>query len=142
MPHSFATNRKNGQRNTGVVGIFIRQRRETIGLSQRALGQLFEPPVTTQFISNIERGMTPLPPTHIATLVRALQVDEGDLKALLEREYTLRLSERLGQAPPDTEPEPHAVFFKALYEAYMTADESKRAAFHEACENFLKVSRR
>ena len=40
-----------------LVGAFIRQRREALGLSQRALGLLFSPPVTTQFISNVERGV-------------------------------------------------------------------------------------
>ena len=45
-----------------LVGNFIRQKREALGLSQRALGQKFTPPVTTQFISNVERGVTPLSP--------------------------------------------------------------------------------
>ncbi len=60
--------RQRSLKGTGIVGAFIRQRRETLGLSQRALGQLFQPPVTTQFISNVERGVTPLPPVHISTL--------------------------------------------------------------------------
>src|ERR1700747_3131669 len=80
-----------------LVGNFIRERREALGLSQRALGLLFSPPVTTQFISNVERGVTPLPPAHVPTLCKALMVSEGELMALLEREYTVKLSGRLGR---------------------------------------------
>src|SRR3984957_15346979 len=79
-----------------IVGNFIRQRREALGLSQRALGLLFEPAVTTQFISNVERGVTPLPPAHVPTLTKALRVSESEMMALLEREYTQKLSGRLG----------------------------------------------
>src|SRR6476659_2597517 len=117
-----------------IVGNFIRQRRESLGLSPRALGLLFNPPVTTQFISNVERGVTPLPPAHVPTLVKALMVTEEDLMGLLEREYTMKLSGRLGRpgenvaagsrseggtllvATPDVD------FIKSLYEAYSSAD--------------------
>jgi hypothetical protein len=47
-----------------LVGTFIRQKRESLGISQRALGQMLTPTVTTQFISNLERGVTPLPLNH------------------------------------------------------------------------------
>src|SRR3954468_24285738 len=81
-----------------IVGNFIRDRREALGLSQRALGLLFTPPVTTQFISNVERGVTPLPPAHIPTLTKALNVSESEFMALLEQEYAYKLSGRLGKA--------------------------------------------
>src|SRR5437016_5507318 len=80
-----------------LVGEFIRKRREAAGMSQRALGLLFDPPVTTQFISNVERGVTPLPPVHIPVLAKALLVDEMELTSLLEREYAQKLSGRLGR---------------------------------------------
>src|SRR3954470_22236072 len=82
-----------------IVGNFIRERREALGLSQRALGMLFTPPVTTQFISNMERGVTPLPPAQVPTLARGLSVAEGEIMSLLEREYAAKLSGRLGVNP-------------------------------------------
>lgn len=85
-----------------LVGNFIRQKREAAGLSQRALGLLFSPPVTTQFISNLERGVTPLPLNHIPTLVKALQVSETEIMSLLEREYTMKLSGRLARMEGST----------------------------------------
>jgi transcriptional regulator with XRE-family HTH domain len=138
-----------------LVGQFIRQRREALGLSQRALGLLFNPAVTTQFISNIERGVTPLPPTHVPTLVAALKVEEAELLGLLEREYTAKLSDRLGKAhlhPGANSPHltdssvPQLIlstgdadFMKNLYEAYRQADPKTREAFAHVAESILPL---
>src|SRR3954462_13238671 len=92
------TNSVASSKRPKLVGNFIRQRRETLNLSQRALGLLFDPPVTTQFISNVERGVTPLPPAHIPTLTKALNVSETEFMGLLEQEYSYKLSGRLGKA--------------------------------------------
>lgn len=145
-----------------LVGNFIRQRRETLNLSQRALGLLFDPPVTTQFISNVERGVTPLPPAHVPTLTRALQVSEAELMGLLEKEYTLKLSGRLGiaQMPTDglsqqrgaviipmTQAHHIAVsthdhdFMRGLYDAYKLADPKTRQTFANICESVLNLGR-
>jgi transcriptional regulator with XRE-family HTH domain len=137
-----------------LVGGFIRQRREALGLSQRALGLLFDPPVTTQFISNVERGVTPLPPVHIPTLTRALLVAESELTGLLEKEFALKLSGRVGLpgaagearsqqdttqlivAPGDAD------LMRSLYDAYRHSDEKTRQAFLTVCESMLKLPKR
>lgn len=138
------------------VGKFIRERREGVGLSQRALGQLFTPPVTTQFISNIERGVTPLPPVHIATLSVALKISEAEITTLMEREYTYKLSQRLGKAPhveglealmtsspggSSAIPVSSAdyLFMRNLYDAYQRADDKTREAFATVCISILKL---
>ena len=84
---------------TPTVGAYIKQKRQQKGLSQRALGQLLSPPVTTQFISNIERGVTPLPADHIPKLVGILEIPESELLQLLEAEYSAKLSRRVGFHP-------------------------------------------
>ena len=139
-----------------LVGSFIRQRRESLGLSQRALGMLFDPPVTTQFISNIERGVTPLPPAHVPTLVKALLVSEEEIMGLLEREYTAKLSGRLGKAEGSQLPLPGGTelkdsipqilvkttdydFIRSLYDAYKTADDKTRQAFATVAESILSL---
>jgi transcriptional regulator with XRE-family HTH domain len=138
-----------------LVGSFIRQRREALNLSQRALGQMFTPPVTTQFISNVERGVTPLPPNHVPTLTKALLVSEKELLDLLEKEYTAKLSGRLGKAEAnDTAitsaqsaeltqivvvPEDYQ-FMRKLYDAFRLADEKTRQAFATVCESMLNVT--
>ncbi len=152
----------SSDRRPKLVGNFIRQRREMMKLSQRSLGLLFDPPVTTQFISNVERGVTPLPPAHIPTLTKVLQIREGEMMALLEKEYTLKLSGRMGTAdgaalhsgdaaiPLDSSSQevmPLTVFaadfafIHELYNAYRTAEAKNREAFQNACENILNISR-
>jgi transcriptional regulator with XRE-family HTH domain len=136
-----------------LVGSYIRQRREVLGLSQRALGLLFTPTVTTQFISNVERGVTPLPPVHVPTLAKALSVEESEIMSLLEKEYSAKLTERLGHhesAPVDTargvvpgltiKPQ-DAEFMKSLYQAYLAADPKTRQTFDTVCETILNVSK-
>ena len=134
-----------------LVGGFIRNRRETIGLSQRALGLLFVPPVTTQFISNVERGVTPLPPAHVPTLSRALNISEIELMNLLEREYSAKLNERLGRPelgqsgtdmPGLTIAPGDLPFMQSLYDAYKQADTKTRETFANVCESILNVRNR
>lgn len=143
-----------------LVGNFIRQRREVIGLSQRALGMLFNPPVTTQFISNVERGVTPLPPAHVPTLAKALTVNEGEIMSLLEREYSMKLSGRLGRMEEmmagaiGTDSAAISAqllalsiengdypFMRSLYDAWKKADVKTRQAFATVCESMLNVPR-
>ena len=141
-------------RNPNLVGAFIRQRREALGLSQKSLGQMFSPPVTTQFISNVERGVTPLPPNHVSTLTRTLLVTESELMGLLEKEYTAKLSGRLGRAPTDMfvpdgqkPPVPTQIvvapddyeFMRGLYDAFRQATLQNRQAFVTVCESILGV---
>lgn len=143
------------------VGPFIRQRREALSLSQRSLGLMFEPPVTTQFISNVERGVTPLPPGHVPTLARALQVSEQELMAHLEKEYSAKLSGKLGLgasesvsgsenqqeitqlfvAPPHASPSDVSMI-RDLYDAYCKADVQTKQAFTLVCEDLLKIQRK
>ena len=134
-----------------IVGSFIRQKREFLGLSQRALGQLFNPTVTTQFISNVERGVTPLPPTHVATLAKALQVSEVEITALLEKEYTAKLAGRLGHGEGDGAPTAnlpstqvsvapeHFEFFRRVYEGWKSGDDNSRQQFAALCEKLWNI---
>ena len=130
------------------MGNFIRQKRESLGLSQRALGQRFSPPVTTQFISNVERGVTPLPPSHVKALTDALQIPDAEILSLLEQEYAAKLSGRLGSPEvPNGEGKkmilvsPHdSAFLEKLIKAYQNADPETRKQFGQACSEILKLS--
>jgi len=122
-------------------------------MSQKNLGQCFDPPVTTQFISNIERGVTPLPVIHVTTLAKALAANDTEIMSLLEKEYALKLSGRLGKgALPNgaagiAGPAPLVVsdkdysFIRKLYDAYRVADTGTQTAFATVCENMLKLTR-
>ncbi len=136
------TPKKGPKKGPGIVGDTIRKRRESLNLSQRALGLLFEPAVTTQFISNIERGVTPLPPAHVGTLAKALQIPEIELMSLMEREYTQRLSDRVGkpefallQGASPTEAEQ----FQKLWRAYQGASSLAQEEFRDFVKRVLKM---
>lgn len=133
------------QKRASHLGDFMRKRRDDLSLSQRALGLLFTPPVTTQFISNIERGVTPLPPTHVGTLAKALQSPEAEIVAVLEKEYALRLQTRLGHTPQAdvTGASPsESQQVQAIWNAYLHAEPHAKRAFEQACESILHVALR
>lgn len=112
---------------------------------------MFDPPVTTQFISNVERGVTPLPPAHVSTLTRALSIPEEELMTLLEREYAVKLTGRLGRpaepiSPASTESGQSLSvstqdygFMRSLYEAYLRADVKTRQTFVGVCRTILNL---
>ncbi len=75
-----------------TVGQFIRTRREAVGLSQKTLGGMMEPAVSTQFISNIERGITSLPTHHINKMAAALKIKPQELLVALEVDYSSKIS--------------------------------------------------
>ena len=137
-------------KSPNLVGQFIRSRREHLGLSQRELGLLFEPAVTTQFISNMERGVTPLPPSHIATMVKALQVSEVELLTVLEQEYASKISARAGRtehAPGTGSAQPgtlsvlpqHREFMARMYEAFRNSDPKTQATVMGVLESLLNL---
>jgi hypothetical protein len=104
--------------------------------------------VTTQFISNIERGVTPLPPVHIPTLVRALNLGETELLAVLEREYAAKISSRVGRPdlaggsagiPGFRIADEDRAYFQALYDSYRQSDPKTREAFQSVCDTLLRT---
>lgn len=140
---------KPSKRQPKLIGKFIRERREALNLSQRGLGQLFTPPVTTQFISNVERGVTPLPPAHVPVLAQALQVQVQKLMNLLEAEYVAKLSGKLSSnlnpngstelVPIIVSGDDHA-FIRSLYEVYRGLGESEKRKFQAQCQEALQLA--
>lgn len=141
----------SSSKKTRLVGEFIKKKRVALALSQKELGMLFNPPVTTQFISNVERGVTPLPPTHVVFLAKALSTSESEFMTLLEKEYAQKLNERLGKQGDEISGIGSGVlpsmlvsradfdFMKNLYDAYQEADSSTKQAFATVCESILKL---
>lgn len=127
-----------------LVGSLIKETRESLGISQKSLGQKFSPPVTIQFISNLERGKTPLPLHHVPSIAKSLGLSESTIKGLLEQEYALKIS---GKIPEQNEPGKikisvlgeDADFFLRVYEAYRAADAKTRQEFTHLCRSALKL---
>ncbi len=143
--------KKNLPKSPNWVGAFIRQKREDRSLSQKELGQMLEPPVTTQFISNLERGVTPVPAAHIQALVRALGIQEAELMALMEKEYAAKLTSKIaGQGGTMSSDAPSVVvvpkqdeeFYKWLLQNYNNLRDQDRDQFRQQVRNWFEINLR
>ena len=143
-------NKKSLARSPNWVGQFIRQKREDKSLSQKELGQRFEPPVTTQFVSNLERGITPVPAVHIQALVRALEINEPELMVLMEKEYAAKLTHKIagqhtdmsGESAPAVLviPKVDEEFFKWIVQSYNNLGEMDRVQFKAQLKSWFELS--
>ena len=132
------------------VGAFIRQKREEKHFSQKELGQKFSPAVTTQFISNLERGITPIPAVHIQALVKSLELNEHELMALMEKEYAAKLTHKIagqhmehsGEGAPAilVVPKQDEEFFKFIAQSYNNLSDVDRAQFRAQIQSWFELS--
>ena len=60
------------------MGMLLKISREEMGMSQIELGQLLELK-SSQYISNIERGLSPISPTHFKVLGKCLGLSIEEL---------------------------------------------------------------
>lgn len=77
------------------VGLYVRELRERRGLSQGDVAKLLKLK-TAQSISNIERGVSPLPRAKIKRLADVLGVRKADILSILLREVQDRYSKAAG----------------------------------------------
>jgi transcriptional regulator with XRE-family HTH domain len=142
-------NKKSLVKTPNWVGSFIRQKREEKGFSQKELGQKFEPPVTTQFVSNLERGITPVPANHIQALVKSLEMSEPELMVLMEKEYAAKLTHKIaGQHFDHNEQAPAVLviarqdeeFFKWVVQSFNNLSDVDRAQFKGQIKSWFELS--
>ncbi|MCM0605217.1 MAG: helix-turn-helix transcriptional regulator [Xanthomonadaceae bacterium] len=125
-------------KKSSVLGSFIKTKRTELGLSQKMLGSLLDPQVTTQFISNIERGATPLPAVHIAKICSNLKIREEDLIFVMEKEYADKLNLIVGLPPGYSSgktglPE----WWSNLAQLYLNASQETQENFIRTCEDLF-----
>jgi len=142
--------KKSLSKSPNWVGSFIRQKREEKHLSQKELGQKFTPPVTTQFVSNLERGITPVPAVHINALVKGLEMNEHEFMALMEKEYAAKLTHKIaGQHSDHSNHNAPAVvvvakhdeeFFKFIAQSYNNLSDVDRAQFRAQIQSWFELS--
>jgi len=143
-------NKKSLSKSPNWVGSFIRQKREEKRLSQKELGQKLNPPVTTQFISNLERGITPVPAVHIQAIVKSLEVNEHELMALMEKEYAAKLTHKIaghhGEHAGEGAPAVMVVakqdeeFFKFVLQSYNNLSDLDRTQFRAQIQSWFELS--
>lgn len=78
-----------------LVGNYIREHREKIGLSQGEVAKQLRLK-TAQSISNIERGISPLPRAKIKKLSTILRIEKGEILTLVLREVQDRYAKAVG----------------------------------------------
>ena len=143
-------NKKSLSKSPNWVGAFIRQKREEKHFSQKELGQKFSPAVTTQFVSNLERGITPVPAVHIQALVKSLDLNEHELMALMEKEYAAKLTHKIagqhaehsGEGAPAVlvVPKHDEEFFKFIVQSYNNLSDVDRAQFRAQIQSWFELS--
>jgi len=126
-----------------LVGSYLKQMREKAGLSQKSLGLLLKPEVTTQFVSNIERGITPLPLTHFKRIAESLGIPAHELIEKMESEYSAKLNqavttqtERISRRVPVQEHE----FLDNLIACYMKASIDQKKRLQREVATILELS--
>lgn len=72
----------------------LREMRERQGLNQEQLGDKLG--VHVQFVSNMERGIGPIPPKHFKKLARLLDVTTHAFIEISVERYKARLYKRMG----------------------------------------------
>jgi len=143
-------NKKSLSKSPNWVGSFIRGKREEKRLSQKELGQKLNPAVTTQFISNLERGITPVPAVHIQAIVKSLELNEHELMALMEKEYAAKLTHKIAgthlDQPLENAPAVLIIakhdeeFFKFVVQSYNNLSDLDRAQFRGQIQSWFELS--
>jgi transcriptional regulator with XRE-family HTH domain len=115
------------------VGHFIRKAREKRGLSQSDVARLLNLK-TAQSISNIERGVSPLPRSKIKRLAGVLGIGRGELYTLVVGEMQARVARAVGLT---TLPREDHELITTLAEKLRRASGSKRAALKKHLQKAL-----
>jgi len=77
-----------------IIGNFIREKRTKKGISQGDLGKRLGYG-SAQFISNLERGLAPLPPKIMKDLTKYLDISEREMLSIMLKEHEVYLTKVL-----------------------------------------------
>ena len=86
-----------------LVGNFIKKRREFLKLTQRQLSDSlgFK---TSQFISNLERGIAEIPPSRVKDFAEALQMDNNEFANLVSESLKRKILKRTDMISLEKDP--------------------------------------
>ena len=82
--------------NSRQLGVFLRKKRESIGITQKELSQKLGLG-TCQFISNIERGISEIPFGRIGVYAEALSLDTKELTKMIEQVLKKKIETKTNQ---------------------------------------------
>lgn len=125
--------------NSKQLGVFLRKKRETIGLTQKALSQKLGYS-TCQFISNIERGVSEIPFNRIGLYAESLELNTKELTKMVEevlnKKTERKTSVKLYGSAVNNEEDPFIVKFIS---AWQQADEKDKDSVKVLVSRFLNI---
>ena len=125
--------------NSKQLGVFLRKKRESMGVTQKALSQKLGLG-TCQFISNIERGVSEIPFNRIGLYAESLQLNAHELTKMIEevlnKKTEKKTSVKLYGTETNSEEDPFIVKF---IEAWQQADEKDKESVKVLVSRFLNI---
>jgi len=117
----------------GILGKFIKKRRTALNLTQRELASSLGLK-TSQFISNIERGIAHIPPSKMNDFASVLQVEVSELGLLLAESLKSRLNDKTRQYSENSDP-----FIEKFLCVWASASEQDRELIKSLVSRVLKI---
>ena len=125
--------------NSKQLGVFLRKKREAVGITQKALSQKIGLG-TCQFISNIERGVSEIPSNRIGLYAENLQLNAKELTKMVQevinKKTEKKTSVKLYCATANNDEDPFIVKFIA---AWQEADEKDKESVKVLVSRFLNI---
>jgi len=125
--------------NSKQLGVFLRKKREAMGITQKALSQKLGLG-SCQFISNIERGVSEVPFNRIGLYAESLQLNTKELTKMIEevlnKKTEKKTSVKLYGTAPNNEEDPFIIKFIA---AWQQADEKDKESVKVLVSRFLSI---
>ena len=114
-----------------MVGGFIKKRRTVLKLTQKQLSESLGF-TSSQFISNLERGVAEIPPSRIKDFANILQVDPSEMAKLVSESLKRKVfmkTDAIGEDP----------FMDQFLTAWSTASEQDRDLIKTLISKVLKI---
>jgi transcriptional regulator with XRE-family HTH domain len=125
--------------NSKQLGVFLRKKRESMGITQKALSQRLGLS-TCQFISNIERGVSEVPSSRISLYAESLELNTKELTKMihdaLNKKTEKKNSTKLYGTTANNDEDP---FIMKFIEAWQRADEKDKDNVKVLVSKFLNI---
>ena len=125
--------------NSKQLGVFLRKKREAMGITQKGLSQMLGLNAC-QLISNIERGVSEIPSNRIGVYAQSLELDQKELTEMIEqvlnKKTEKKTSTRLYGTVTNHDEDPFIVKFIS---AWQEADEKDKESVKILVSRFLNI---
>ena len=125
--------------NSKQLGVFLRKKREVMGITQKHLSQKLGLG-TCQFISNIERGISEIPFNRIGVYAQSLELDQKELAKMIEQVLNKKIEKKTktklygNTVNHDEDP-----FIVKFISAWQQADEKDKENVKVLVSRFLNI---